>query len=98
MTVATEETRATPEPEVIHRMAGRLRVRLPGWTGLEPRRVTQRLREIPGVTQAQVNVLTRNALIHFDPARLSEADLLSQITRLRNTFAAYQATESDAPP
>ncbi|HEX8996521.1 MAG TPA: HAD-IC family P-type ATPase [Ktedonobacterales bacterium] len=83
---------------VVHSIRGRLRLHLPSWTGAEPRRVTQRLRALPGVTRAEANALTRNALLVFDPDATTEADLLDQLRLLQPEFATYREHEPETPP
>ncbi|HZC04528.1 MAG TPA: HAD-IC family P-type ATPase, partial [Ktedonobacterales bacterium] len=90
-----------PEPQtpvIVHRLPGRTRVHLPLWTGKEPRRVAQRLRALPGVTRAEASALTKNALLQFDPALVSEAELLAKINALQQEFASYQGQEASSPP
>lgn len=96
MRVATDEDAQTPV--VVHNMRGRLRIHLPLWTGFEPRRVTQRLRMLPGVKRAEANALTKNALVVFDPAVTSETTLLDQVRRLQPVFATFHEHEVEAPP
>ncbi len=96
MSAAVEAEPQTPA--VVHALPGRLRVHLPLWTGMEPRRLAQRLRALQGVRKVETNTLTRNALLLFDPHATSERDLLAQIDDLQHEFATYSAHEPTAPP
>lgn len=88
MSVMTE---ARPQPpRGLHALPGRLRVHLPEWSGHEPLRVGRLLRDIHGVTQAQANPATKNALITYDPQRISQSALLARIESLQATFARLQ--------
>src|SRR5688500_4274079 len=66
-------------PQVLHALPGRVRVRLPrrrpaGWARLEVR-----IRQSPGVRSVWVDRRTGNALVHFDPATTTPAELLSAL-------------------
>jgi cation-transporting ATPase I len=90
---------ASPQaPVVVHSVRGRFRIHLPLWSGKAPRRVAQRLRALDGVTRAEVNTLTKNALILFDPNATTEAALLEQVRDLQSEFASYQDEEQKPPP
>ncbi len=84
-------------PIVVHSVRGRFRVHLPLWSGKEPRRVTRALSALAGVTKVDVNDLTKNALILFDPSATSQAALIDQINSLQEQFADYHAAENSPP-
>ena len=95
MSSATAEAQT---PVIVHRLPGRMRVHLPLWTGMQPRRVTQRLRELRGVSKVEVNTLTKNALLLYDRTVTSEDALLAQVGDLQQEFATYRDMEAKAPP
>jgi cation-transporting ATPase I len=70
------------EPYVLSRLAGRIRVSLPGWSGREQQELEARVRQLPGVARAQANGLTGNVLIYFDPAVTSAQTVLYALRTL----------------
>ena len=72
------ETAIANGPRILHRIPGRVRVSLPGWSGVGAGEIEQRLRQVRGVQRAQANPLTRNVLILFDP-RLTDAAALVEV-------------------
>jgi cation-transporting P-type ATPase I len=80
---------------VIHTLAGRVRVHLPGWSGQGRRSIEAQLREVPGVWSVQANPLTGNVLIQFDPAITQEQTILAV---LRSLEPDTTGTPDDEPP
>jgi len=64
------------EPRLVHAVAGRVRLHLPGWSGEGQQTVERRLRGIPGVRSVAATALTGNILVRFDPALTDGAALL----------------------
>ena len=58
---------------VIHALPGRIRVRLPGWSGRGHQRIEEQLRRLPGVVSARANPLTSTVLVRFDPGAITES-------------------------
>ena len=77
MSVAVAE-----EPRVLRELAGRMRIHVPAWAGIDGRRIEHELRGIAGVRQAQLNATTGNILIVFDPTVTNTATILSRVRRL----------------
>jgi len=75
-------TAVPEEPQVIHALAGRVRVHLPAWSGGERRQLEARLRRVPGVRRAEANPVTRNVLVVFDPARTNSETVLAALRQL----------------
>lgn len=67
------------EARLVHATPGRVRVRLPGWSGRGQRAVEARLRRIPGVFSARANPLTGNAVIRFDPIATDDGAILAAV-------------------
>jgi copper chaperone CopZ len=65
------------EPQVIHRLPGRLRIHLPNWCGGNSDEVEARLRHVPGVRSVEASSLTGNVLIIYDPRAAVEQELLT---------------------
>jgi len=70
-------------PRVIHALPGRIRVRLPGWSGRGHQRIEERLRRVRGVGSARANPLTGTVLIRFDPGASTESALLAALGDLQ---------------
>jgi hypothetical protein len=87
-----------PGPQVLHRLPGRIRVHLPRWSGEAPEALEAHLRQVPGVRGARANSLTRNALVHFDPRTLAEADLLAVVGSFGAGPEAVPAAEPEPEP
>jgi len=65
---------------VVRACAGRARINLPDWAGLDPAALEARMRAIPGVRRAAANPTTRNVLIEYDEQRLACDSLLAHAT------------------
>ncbi len=63
--------------DLVHATVGRVRVRLPGWSGRGQRGLEARLRRVWGVLGARANPLTGNVLIRFDPTATDEGVVLA---------------------
>jgi cation-transporting ATPase I len=86
---------ASARPQVLHRIAGRLRVHLPGWTGRGGHQLEDRIRRLRGVLRVEANCVTRNVLIRFQPGATDEHILLAALADMS------QGTEElpeDPPP
>lgn len=70
---------AAVEPQLVHATRGRLRIRLPSWTGVGELSLQRQLRRIPGVHAARTNSLTRSAVIQFDPRITDEHAILAAV-------------------
>jgi len=81
-------------------MDGRAQVEVWGPSGSACARVLaevqRELRALPGVEWAAVDAVTRRAVVRFDPARLTEADLLRAVGRGED--AAREAAAGDGDP
>jgi calcium-translocating P-type ATPase len=88
------------ELRVVHSSHGRLRVRLPLWTGRGERQLQTHLLQRPGVRSAEANALTQCVLLVFDPGRTSAQSLLTELKTLRVMTKAPEllATEREPPP
>ncbi|HXG72073.1 MAG TPA: HAD-IC family P-type ATPase [Gemmatimonadaceae bacterium] len=64
---------------VVHRSAGRARIRLARLPAEEHAHLEARLRREPGIRDARVNGLTGNLLVQFDPRLTSEARVLASV-------------------
>jgi uncharacterized membrane protein YbaN (DUF454 family) len=71
------------EPGVVHSGFGRLRVHLPHWAGTRAEDLAAALRGLPGVSHAEANPLTGNALLLFEPRQTSAQALLEALPALR---------------
>ena len=89
---------AVAEPRVIHTLPGRVRIHVPGWAGQGRRGVETELRRLQGVQATQVNPLTGNALIRFDPAATDEAAILAAVRTLALDAASAPDDEPAPPP
>lgn len=67
---------------LVHAVPGRVRVHLSGWSGWGQHHIEAQLRRAPGVRSAQVNPLTGNALIHFEPGTTDEQAILRAVQTL----------------
>jgi hypothetical protein len=76
-------------PRVLHRLPGRFRVHLTGWSGQRPREIEQAIARVPGVHAARADSLTGNVLVHFDPRSITEARLTVELDQVA---AEVQAT------
>ncbi|GAC1403579.1 MAG: hypothetical protein NVSMB49_21230 [Ktedonobacteraceae bacterium] len=92
MSVAVAE-----EPRVLHTIPGRMRVHIPDWEGQGKRDIEAQVRQISGVQRVQVNTLTGNLLILFDPIIIDEKTLLEHIRTL-DTHLDEQPEREVAPP
>lgn len=76
--------RDTRDPRVLHSTPGRLRVRLARENGPQSGTLEDQLCRLPGVTQARLNPVTGNVLIHFNPQRISQDTILATLTVLES--------------
>jgi cation-transporting ATPase I len=67
---------------LLHAIPGRMRVRVPGWSGYGKQSIEARLRQVTGVQSAQANGLTGNVLICFDPAATDQQAILAAVRAL----------------
>jgi uncharacterized protein len=84
-------------PTVVHSSFGRLRVHLPHWSGARAEDLVASLRRLPGVTHAEANPLTGNALLLFEPRQTSAQALLEALPALR-LQPGWLLSDSDNPP
>jgi uncharacterized membrane protein YbaN (DUF454 family) len=70
---------AMREPSVVHASRGRLRVHLPHWFGTDGEEIVAAVHRLPGVTGVEVNPLTGNVLILFEPEQAAAADLIEAL-------------------
>jgi hypothetical protein len=70
--------------QVLHAVAGRLRVRLQKATEAKYREVEEGIGRVPGVTSARANALTGNILIHFDTRVLDQESVLFALDAVRH--------------
>ncbi len=64
-------------PRVLRSCAGRVRIHLPDWTGVNPAALEAALRGVRGVRRARANPTTQNVLIEYDETRLDRDSLLA---------------------
>src|SRR5579884_163386 len=69
-------------PHVLHAIAGRIRVQIPGWSGGGKQSIEEKLRQLPGILSVQANSLTSNVLVTFDPATQNEQTIINAISWL----------------
>ncbi|HEX3723754.1 MAG TPA: HAD-IC family P-type ATPase [Nitrolancea sp.] len=74
---------AAEAPRVLHALPGRTRIQLSGWMAQNGQVVVSRLRSIPGVRRTQLNPVTGNVLVQFDPAETNQRSILNEIDALR---------------
>ena len=67
------------EPQILHALPGRLRVRLPAGLTSHPGDAEARLSTLPGISSVRVSDVTNNALVVFDPNITSERDILRSL-------------------
>jgi hypothetical protein len=65
------------DPQILHELPGRVRVRLAPWPWLDTPAIEQRLRRVEGVVAVTANQLTQTVLIRFDPALTSTEHVLT---------------------
>jgi Heavy metal associated domain 2 len=63
--------------EVVHRIPGRLRVRVP--PAADAAHLSEAVSQLPGVTSAAWSPLTRGLLVLYDPERADEAAIVAAI-------------------
>ncbi len=83
---------------LIHAIPGRMRAHLPGWTGSGQRKLETQLRQVQGVRTVQANPLTRNLVIHFDPATTDAATVLAAIRTHKLDTTRLQEAAPALPP
>lgn len=94
------------EARLLHSLAGRLRLHLDGWSGHERLGLERQLRQIEGVRSAQINALTGNALLRFDPHRTKARAVLEAVRAIvrslpeesHGPLAAPAADDPTPPP
>ena len=77
--------------DIVHRIPGRLRVRVPSAVPAE--QLSQQIAALAGVTSAVWSPLTRGLLVRYDPERAAEAEIVGAIAR-----HAHVDVTSPAPP
>ncbi|MBO0790348.1 MAG: HAD-IC family P-type ATPase, partial [Ktedonobacteraceae bacterium] len=83
----------------LHTIPGRVRVRVPGWSGQGKHEIETRLRQVQGVSRVQANALTRNILICFDSAVTGEQTILESIGSLQlDKIHGPQDDKTSLPP
>jgi cation-transporting ATPase I len=89
----------TEKPQIVHTLPGRVRVRVPGWSGRGRHEIESTLRQIQGIHQAQANTLTGNILIYFDATRIDPAAILESLASLDlDDIADQRPDEKSSPP
>src|SRR5260370_42508074 len=89
---------ATEESCVLHAVAGRVRVHMPGWSGQGKRQIEMQLHQVQAARRIQANPVTGNILILFDPATISEQAILHSVQTLDLKRINAQADEPELPP
>lgn len=74
---------AIEELRLLHALPGRMRVHLARWPREGQCVVETRLYQVPGIYSVQVNPLTGNILIHFDPTATDEQTILAAVRTLQ---------------
>jgi cation-transporting ATPase I len=85
------------EPHVVHAIQGRVRVHLPVWPGHGQHGLEGRIGQEPGVRSVRANPLTRNLLIHFDPAVTDAEGVLTAVRTLVLGPSPRHAEPAPAP-
>lgn len=70
-----------PDPRVIHRLPGRLRVHVPGWEPRDRLALEAAIAELPGIGRVRASPPTQNVLVQFDPSATAEEDILAALAR-----------------
>jgi cation-transporting ATPase I len=86
------------EAYVLHTLPGRVRVHLPWWTGKGKSAIETNLRQEPGIRSVQANPATGNVLIVFDPAVMSERDVMHEVGSLDPEKVHADETIMEHPP
>ena len=84
--------------EIVHRIPGRLRVRVPAVGDAEG--LSEAVASLPGVTSAAWSPLTRGLLVLYDPERTDEAAIVAAIAdhaQIDVTAAPEPSTNGDRP-
>ncbi|HTU02040.1 MAG TPA: hypothetical protein VMG58_09500 [Candidatus Sulfotelmatobacter sp.] len=82
-------------PAVVHRLPGRLRLRIPALTRLEngkrERAIVWRdmLGSLPDIDVTEVNLTTGSVLIRYDPAQLDEADVVGYLNAVQRVVVRH---------
>lgn len=90
-------------PRVVHRLPGRLRVHFTALLHVERDRsaieslVERALSVPPGVNEAKACCRTGNALVNYDPARLSEDELVKWIESVARALAGERERLFNTP-
>jgi copper chaperone CopZ len=96
--------------QVLSRIPGRIRLHLPRFAAEAAEWIRKRLRQINGVASVQVNPLTENILVYFDPQAIDEDTLLARIDEIQGEMPidnwpvsvgqsnTHQATETGYSP
>lgn len=86
-------TTAIPIIEVVHRLPGRLRLRL-WWLREHAERaapVADAVSDLPGVIRAEVRRYTGSILVEYDPARADEESIIAAVERVSGGRVASEA-------
>ncbi|HEY3993321.1 MAG TPA: haloacid dehalogenase, partial [Ktedonobacteraceae bacterium] len=86
------------EPRVLHTIAGRVRLHVPGWSGQGKRQIEAQLHQMQGIERVQANPATGNVLISFDPATLNERTIIHAVQTLDLEHLRDQRAEPVPPP
>jgi hypothetical protein len=85
-------------PSILSETPGRVRIALPGCRPADAGRVEADLRRLAGVRAVQINPLTGNALLRFDPRATSARALLAGAAAVaRQLHRARQAADRAGP-
>jgi calcium-translocating P-type ATPase len=82
------------EPQVLHAIPGRVRLRLPDWSGQGQRALEKRIQQVQGVLSARANSLTGTVLVCFDPAAV---DMGAIVAELRSLVPLANSEGKDSP-
>ena len=86
------------DPQILHELPGRVRVRLVPWPGLGTPAIEQRLRRVEGVAAVTANQLTQTVLIRFDPALTSTEHVLAAVRALFVPAIVRRNADRQSPP
>jgi len=104
MDVARICAQVASRPRVIHRLPGRLRIRIPLLRRLQGEHqgladaVGSLLAAPEGIRHIDVSLHTGNALLHFEPGQLTEKEILDYLRGVLEIFLRHRDRFAQVPP
>ena len=85
--------------EVIHSLPGRVRIgcRALGYLSKHAMEIRQRLYDLAPIRDAQVNIATRNILLHYDPSQVTTQDVVELVESVIGVYGltAFKAERAE---